>query len=576
MKLSLRQVLDLRLAGCYDNVSLLAAVGGGMMANPALAGIPYARLAGAAISAAGAYRLAGRAASTLRTRVFASEVDIRSHSEGLENDLRKDWNGMLVGYTVDSGKPLVIPWDTWVRHCFIVGKSGVGKTTLGEWLMFQQIVRGGGVLAVDGKIDYDTIRKINAMCAYADRRDALRVVNTDNPLVSNTYNPILSGDADEVAARVMSLIPSAETNPGADHYRQSGNQGLTTTVEAIRSTGNAYSFMDLSILLQSEEAMAYLSSLLPAGSEIGGMYRLFLERFKAHNRDGSGGLDMKKVADLFGGIGGRLFSFGQGNFGKVTSTYTPDVNLFDDIMANRVVYVALPTMGKGEAAAQFGKMTIGDYRTAVSWIQGRMSESERPWPPTLGYFDEAGSYVTEAWSRIFEQSRSAHQVLIPCVQTIANLDNVSEQLREMVLGNTTTKIAFALGTDDTATTIADTIGNEHISTLGITSTTGGGGRSDAGTGAEKEINDTKNMGYSERYEEVYRVPPEDLKRLGEGEAVITTKGNHIYHVKIPRIGFSDEFMAKVGDVEINHPYHPYVKGLNLFERFGKTARGIDK
>jgi hypothetical protein len=572
VKLPLRRILDLRLAGARDNVSLLATVGGGALANPFLAGVPDARLAGAAITAAGAFMLGNRVLNTARHRVFTSTVDVQSHSAGLAADLSKDWGGMLLGYTSDSGKPLVIPWDAWMRHCFIIGQSGMGKTVLGEWMMFQQIMRGGGIIWIDGKIDADNIAKLNAMCAYAGRRDDLLVVNPDDPSMSNTYNPILYGDADEVASRIISLIPSAENNPGADHYRQSANQGVTTTVSAINATGRAYSFLDLSILLQSEEAMAKLEKLIPADSDAAGMYRLFLDRFKTPDRQGVRRLDMKKVADLFGGVGGRMFSFGEGNFGKITNTYTPDVRMYDDIVANKIIYIALPTMGKNESASQFGKMTIGDYRSAIAKIQ-HLSKPERPWPPTLGFFDEAGSYVTQAWARIFEQSRSAHQVLVPAVQTVANLDAVTKELREMVLGNTVTKATFRVGTEETAKTIADLIGKEQAATLSISAGGAAGGTSEAGTGAAKNVQKNQNMGYGERYEEVYRVPTDDLKQLGLGEAIVSTDGQKVYQVKIPRVTFDPAFLKKVGPFQVNRKHHPFVAGLRMFDSFGRTRQG---
>lgn len=574
MKLSLRHYLDLRLAGFRDNVSLLSALGGGMLGNPLFAGMTDARVAGAAITALGAYMLGNRVMDQTRTRVFTSEVDVQSHSEGLDTDVRKDWGGMLLGYTADTGKPLVIPWDSWMRHCFVIGTTGAGKTVLGEWLLFQQIMRGGGLIWIDGKIDADNIAMLNAMYAYAGRRDELRVVNPDDPSMSNTYNPILYGDADEVASRIISLIPSAENNPGADHYRQSSNQGVTTTVSAIRATGRAYDFLDLSILLQSEDAMNHLAKLIPEGSDTAGMYRLFLDRFKTPDRQGVRRLDMKKVADLFGGVGGRLFSFGEGNFGKITNTYTPDVNLYDDILANRGLYIALPTMGKNESANQFGKMAIGDYRSAIAKIQ-HLPKSQRPWPPTLGLFDEAGAYMTLAWSRMFEQNRSANQAMVPMVQTIANLDAVTKELREMVLGNTVTKISFRVGTEETAKTIADLLGKEQTAALSISSGGGAGGTSEAGTGAAKNVQRNQNMGYSERYEETYRVPTSDLKMLPKGEAIVTTNGQKVYHIKIPRIQFSREFMEKVGPFKVNRLNHPYAKGLRLFEQFGRQAGGGD-
>ncbi len=567
---SLRQLLDLRLGGFRDNVGLLSALGGGMLANPAFAQVPEARLLGAAITAAGVYTLGKKVVEAVRPRVFHSGVNIESH-DGNDIDLSQDWGGMLIGFTVDGGKPVVVPWDQWMRHCFIIGQSGMGKTVLGEWLMYQQILRGGGMLWIDGKIDADNIAKLNAMCANAGRRHDLRVVNPDNPDQSNTYNPILFGDPDEVASRIISLIPSAENNPGADHYRQSANQGITTTVNSIQKAGYGYTFRDLSILLQSEGAMTHLASLLPAGSEVARMYGLFLERFQTIDRQGNKNLDLKKISDLFGGVGGRLFSFGEGNFGDITDTYNPEVRMYDDIIRNRIIYIALPTMGKAEAAGQFGKMAVGDYRSAVAKIQ-RLPVSERPWPPTLGFFDEAGSYFTPAFNRLLEQGRSAQQALVPAVQTVANLDAVSPELREMVLGNTFTKIMFRVGTDETAEKFAEVLGTEKVMSLSVSAGGGGGENAAAGSGAKQSTSRNRSLSYSEREEEVHRVSMNDLKALEMGEAVVATNGNRISHVKIPRVTFDKAFLKEVGPYEVNRLNTSYTKGLKLFEKFGKESR----
>jgi intracellular multiplication protein IcmO len=567
--LNLRQLLDLRLGGFKDNIAVLAVIGGGMAANPIFADVRSVRLIGAAVTAAGAYMLGRKIAAVLRPRVFTSAVNITS-SAAEDIDLSQDADGMLMGFTVDGGKPVVIPWDNWMRHAFIVGQSGMGKTVLGEWLMFQQIMRGGGIVWIDGKIDSDNIAKLNAMCAFAGRRHDLRVVNPDDPSRSNTYNPILFGDADEVASRIISLIPSAENNPGADYFRQSANQGVTTTVGSIRRAGFGYTFRDLSILLQSERAMMHLATLLPPNSEAARMYGLFLERFQSVDRQGNKGLDIKKIADLFGGVGGRLFSFGEGNFGQVTETYDPEVRMYDDIIRNRIIYIALPTMGKAESASQFGKMAVGDYRSAIAKIQS-LPKEERPWPPTLGFFDEAGSYVNQAWARIFEQSRSAHQVLVPAIQTMANLDAVSAELREMVMGNTVTKACFRVGTAETSEMMADAFGTENVAALSVSSSGGGGENATAGTGVKQSMSRSASLGYSERQEEVHRVTTNDLKSLEMGEAIVTTAGQKLYHVKIPRVEFSKEFLAEVGPFEVNRLRPRFVKGLKLFEKFGKAA-----
>ena len=165
---------------------------------------------GALLAYGAAQRIHRRAAEVFPRRidwtrlgVTMSPVHIRSDVDLPSPEQWSNWDGMLLGYCVDSGKPVIVDWDHWMRHCFIVGQSGVGKTVLGEWLMFQQIVRGGSLLFVDGKMDEGNLRKIHAMACWAGRRDDMLVVNPGKPELSNTYNHILYGDPDEVASRII-------------------------------------------------------------------------------------------------------------------------------------------------------------------------------------------------------------------------------------------------------------------------------------------------------------------------------------------------------------------------------------
>lgn len=569
MKISFEQWLSTRLGGAHDAMAAMAAFGGGLLANPLFHSLPAQRWAGAAMSAAGFAALMGRVRALMDDRVHVSDIRITSSSDTGELGFADD--GVLLGYTVDTGRPLVISWDDWMRHAFIVGQSGRGKTVLGEWLMFQQIVRGGGMLWIDGKLDADNLEKLHVMCAYAGRRDDLLVINPGDPANSNTYNPILYGDPDEVAARVLSLIPSTEGNAGADFYRQKANQGMTTLVSAIQAAGLSYTFGDIAILLQNERALEYLAGLLPITTNGGKEIALFLESLKTVDRQGRRVLDVKKLNELFGGLGGRMHSFGTGNFGKVTGTYTPDVNLYEAIRTNKIIYLALPTMGKTEAASNFGKIAIGDFRSAVAKIQA-LPEVHRPSPPFLGFFDEAGSYVTQAWSRIFEQSRSAKLVMVPAVQTIANLDAVGKELREMVIGNTQVKICFGIGTTETAEAFSDLFGTEFVASTGIAAGSGLSAQQAVATKHTTGVSAGRNTGYSQAAREVARVTVNDLRSLGKGEAVVLVGGDKVYHIKIPQIRFSREFVNEVGSFSVNRSKRRFARGLRLYE---EAHRWID-
>lgn len=554
--------------GFADNLALSALSASAFAAHPAILSGATGGLVGAGLAAAGGAWAAHRVASVGYRSVFDfSSVRINSD----EVPAVSPGEGIILGYTVDTGEPLIVPWDDWMRHCLVVGQSGVGKTVFGEWVLAQQIANGGGLLWIDGKLDPDNLYKLDAMCAWSGRRSDLLVINAGDPNLTNSYNPILYGDADEVSSRVLSLIPSSESNPGTDYYRQAANQGVTTLVDAIQRAGLAYNFMDLSILLQNQRALSMLENLVPVGPESKAL-KLFLGQFTQTNKDGMTSIDMKRLKETFGGIGGRLHMFGSGNFGRITSTYSPDVNLYEAIRQNKIIYVMLPTMGKKEAASNFGKMMLGDLRSAIAKVQS-LPKDDRPWPPFLNFSDEFGSYVTQAADRPFEQGRSAQVVMMPAFQTMANLDAVSEELREMVLGNTWNKVFFKVGTDDTAQKIVELIGKERRVALTVSISGGHSVRHDATGSAPKDASGSDSFGLTERTEEVEKVSADMLKKLGKGEAIVTYGGSKVYHIKIPALSFDKAFLDEIGPFSINKKRPYFTRGLDLFGKVDGLLNG---
>jgi len=536
---------------------------------------------GMSISAAAGWFLSKRVANSIfAPAFFESELSLRSSavpgSTLVERaacaarrlsgkiDREKD-SGLMLGYCIDTGDAVVIPYEDVMRHMFILGQSGVGKTVLGGYIMQQHINSGGGVIFVDGKMDVKNLAAIHSACAWAGREDDLLVINPGNPEMSNSYNPYLYGDADEVAARILLLNPSTDSSPGADYFKQAANQGLLILVAALNKAGLAYNAIDLSILLMNQKALTYLENRVPPSNEKTNL-SLFLDQYRVVNKDNVPAIDMKRLKETFGGIGGRLFTFGTGKFGQVMNTYSPDVNLFEAVKQKKIIYVMLPTMGKDNAAMNFGKIFIGDLRTTISWLQS-MPDDEKPWPPCMAFCDEPGAYVTEAWNRMFEQSRSAHVFFIPAPQTIANLDAISPELREMVLGNTWTKVFFKIGTMESAEVAAEIIGKEMRVQDSISSSGGeGNSGSDASAGPSGGSSQNANSGVGERAVEEYKVSPYDLTALGKGEAIVSYAGNKVYHIRVPRLEISDEAREMIGPVKLNYFRSRFVKGIDLFRR----------
>lgn len=562
-KLIYRNAFDMGLGGPVDTASAVSIGAGATLTSPFFAGtmpamVPFAT------SLAGSTLLARRLLAPWRRHFhLKSSINVRSSPAPVYGT-----SGLMVGYATDTGEPIIIDDDNLFRHVWIVGQSGVGKTVAGSLMMFQQIQRGGGVLFVDGKLDEDNILTIYQFAKWAGRAHDFFVLNPGNPSLSNTYNPMLEGDPDEIASRLLSLIPSTESNAGADYYKQSANQALVTIISACQKTGLAYNFYDLAVLLNNsralEELQATLVNRFPRSDEARNL-RLFLDNYRHPSNDPKnplrGQIDVKKMKDVLGGMVGRLFTFGTGTFGEVMNTYKPDLRLYEAIKGNKIVYAALPTMGKPDAAANFGKMLLGDFRTAVSWLQ--KNKADRPKIPYMCFFDEAGSYVNEAWARIFEQARSAGIFLCPAVQTESNFTAISEDFAEMVTGNTTTKLFFRIGSVPTSESAADLIGKHIDVRRSMTATDSASKSQDALRAAPGAMTgDSSGESYAEREEEVHRVTPEQLRSLDKGESVMLYEGKDVYNLRIPFVNLTPEMKKKIGPIRINKPRYYKREGFN--------------
>lgn len=565
----IRHLYEAKIGGTTDTAAIMAMGTAFLASTPPLA--PFAPTALTAnLALVGSWWLASRMTEPWRKRnqmesalkPFASSEDPLKSFPGQE--------GLLVGYSTDRGEPIHIPDEDLMRHGLIVGTTGVGKTVIGSLFFTQQIQRGGGMLFIDGKMNGEDLQKLYETCKYCGRERDLLVINPGNPELSNTYNPILYGDPDEIASRVLSLIPDTSSSAGADHFKQSANQAITILIAALQKAGLAYNFIDLTVLLMNPKAIDELEVRLlnTAGdTNEARSLSLFLDQFRAVNPmrpDLGAQVDVKKMKEVFGGIGGRLHTFGTNKFGEVLNTYDPEVNLYEAILQNKIIYCALPTMAKNVAAENFGKMVVGDLRTAIAWIQA-LPDEKKPKRPFMCFFDEAGSYVNESWGRIFEQSRSARIFLLPAVQTLANFKAISDQLSEMVVGNTWTKIFFKIGTQETAVEAAELIGYKTgvVRSLSGSSTNSAssplvGVTPDGGVGAASGISE------GEREQEEYRVHPDELKALDKGECIVTYGGKDLFHIKVPFLALEKEVRKAFGPVRLNHVAPRKVKGANFF------------
>lgn len=559
------------LLGARDSISLTA-IGAGLMAtNPVFMGSATALAVGAAGAFSGAASI-----FKLRANEAYDEVNIDSRKDFIlpsdELPVVSEEDSVLLGYTLDKNLPLRLPYELFVRHAAIVGASGVGKTTLGILILWQQMVKGGGFMFIDAKVDKDTKDGLGYLAKSVGRDRDYYILNVDDPENSNTYNPLLNGDADEVASRLLNLIPSTESNPGADHYRQLANHALTAVIGGLKAAKLRYHFDDLITVFQSASAMQELVDKVPNGTKEKKNLELFLDKYRKLER-GQAVIDIVKLKAEIGGLAGRMAQFSQGKFGEIFNTYTPEIDLFDIIKNNKMLYVMLPTMGKGTAALNLAKMLLSDFMSAVYKVQS-LPKNQRPWPPFPGFFDEFGRYAIAESAILIEQARSANIAIMPGFQGYGNLADVSESFADMVLQSTWTKALFAFGSDESAERSADIIGKiKRYQQTMTDSESESDGAQLLQYAPQSTQGDGEGTGESWREIEEHRVSIDKITSLKIGQAIIVINGD-VFHVRIPRITTPIDDEKKGQKRKPEHIFIPYKRRIKM--AFGEKGLDIAK
>jgi len=530
---------------------------------------------GAILGAAGigAFKLGSNALAEYRKQFILRSTCKTESSDLLDKAFSK--SGLLLGYTTDTGEPFYLSDDNMTRHGLITGQTGMGKSVFGKFLMYQQIQRGGGLLFIDGKLDSDNIQDLYEYACYCGRKQDFLVINPGQPEKSNTYNPILYGDPDEVASRLLSLIPDTSGSAGADHYKQSANQALSAFVGGLKEAGLDYNFLSLSMLTMNEPALESLMNMIQTyapNSAARQNLAIFLDQYSKDNIiDGNNSnihIDLKRLKETLGGIGGRMHAFGTGNFGKVLNSFNPEVKMYDAIRDGKIVYVALPTMAKDVAAQNLGKMIIADLRTAVAWLQ--LNKQDRPKIPFLAFMDELNSYATESLALMNEQARSARVMLLGAVQTESGLSNVSEDFKERVLASSETKVFFRLSSDETAMRAESIIG---VTRRVVSSESAGQTQSNSAqslqVGPQKNSSAGVSNQVADREEEQPYVSKGKLQDLDAGECIVL-RGQRVWNLRVPSIDLSPEIKKSIGLIEINH-----IKQYKKLNHRGEISKNFD-
>ncbi len=374
---------------------------------------------------------------------------------------KKIFDKYLLGFELETGKPLWVSDDDMCGHACVFAKTGVGKTLWVESLIMQQMARGraSGCTFIDAKRDSGVLAHIILMATLTGRIEDLIVIDPFDPV--HSYNFVLTNQRADVKARkvLRAGLPPTSDQSATKHYDRLAADSVYRMVRAMEAMGLAWSIKDVAVALSAFQiAYPQLRGML---TKIGARQALVeLGHLASSYRTAKGSLDTTRLSDNLRGIASELHSISGSDIGKIFCTKYTDLNLTDAILRGKIIYFMLPRLEEAESAARMVKVFREDLEVAIGEITS--SREFKLEDPHLVIIDEGSSTFGPTWANLFELARKGRFSLIFGAQSTGGLTDeslgLSEAFYERVMANVNIKVMMRLGDNRTAREMTEWIG----------------------------------------------------------------------------------------------------------------------
>ncbi len=328
--------------------------------------------------------------------------------------------------------PFGIKSDDRRRHMYVIGKTGMGKTTLMENMAIQDIRNGHGVCFMDPH--GDSVVKI------------LDFIPNDRVNDVVYFNP-----ADLEFPIAFNIMESVEGK--FKHLVASGLMGVFTKIWAgVWSARMEY--------ILGNTVRALLES---PGNSMLGITRMYIDKqyrkrivdnikdpmVRIFWTDEFANYDQKFVKEAIAPIQNKVGQFlSSAIIRNIVGQPKSTIDL-REIMDNRKILLMDLSKGKvgEENAALLGAMIITKLQLAA---MSRVDMREEERPDFYLYVDEFQNFATESFATILSEARKYHLNLVMGHQYIGQLTPAKDntRLRDAIFGNVGTMITFRIGAAD--------------------------------------------------------------------------------------------------------------------------------
>lgn len=313
------------------------------------------------------------------------------------------------------------------KHVYVIGKTGMGKTTMLQNMIIGDIYAGNGVAIVDphGDVSEDILdfipdNRVNDVIYF-------NPADLEYPIAFNVFERVATEHKDLVASGLVGVFKKLY----AESWGPRLEYILRNTLLALLDYPQATLLGVLRILVDKKYRNDVLEKITDPVVK-----SFWLDEFANYNEK----FRTEAIAPIQNKVGQFLSSTVIRNIvGQVKSTFD-----LRDVMDNQKILILSMSKGKiGEDnAALLGSMMITKIQLAAM-SRATIPEAERK--DFYLYVDEFQNFATESFANILSEARKYRLNLTVAHQYI---EQMSDEVRAAVFGNVGTLVVFRIGAED--------------------------------------------------------------------------------------------------------------------------------
>lgn len=343
--------------------------------------------------------------------------------------------GLLLGYNVfrSAKKPIRLALHDRQRHMYVVGQTGVGKSTFLENLALQDMLSGNGFAFVDPH--GDTAEKLLSMVPKERTEDVIYFcpADMDYPMGLNLFEFNTPDQKDFLIQEALDMLhklydPQSQgiMGPRYDHIFR--NAALTIMADPAGGT-----FVDIPKLFRDPK---YVQQKLQHVTD-----KTVLEFWQKEMPAAQRSNEFGEVVSWFVSKFGAFLSneMMRNIIGQTKSAFD-----LRDVMDNKKILLVNLSKGRtGDLNSKLLGMVFVMKFQAAAMSRANIPEEDRV--DFSLYVDEFQNFATDSFATIMSEARKYHLNLIVANQFTTQL---TPEIRDAVFGNMGTIVSFRIGQND--------------------------------------------------------------------------------------------------------------------------------